>query len=223
MRTSLVLTIALAVSAAPLAAQGGDPDHAAHGGALPAGWHTHLDRADASAADVSFAAMGDGYHVTSGPAAIYWRAQDTFAGGEYHVQATFTQTRAPTHPEAYGIFLGGKDLDTAPDYVYFLVRGDGKYMVKHRAANGEVHTIVDWTENAAIVKQDAAGKATNTVTAEVGDWGVRFLANGTKVAEFLKPEVALNTAGAAGLRVNHNLDVHVSGFAATHGAAGHHH
>ncbi|HEU0054608.1 MAG TPA: hypothetical protein VFQ39_15580 [Longimicrobium sp.] len=215
MRT-LILALGLAVAAAPLAAQAhGDPDHAAHGGALPAGWHAKLDRANANLSDVSFTNMGDGVHVTSGPAAIYWRPENTFASGDYRVQATFAQTRAPTHPEAYGIVIAGKNLDTDPDYMYFLVRGDGKYMVKHRAAGGEIHTIVDWTDSPAVVKQDAAGKATNTLTAEAGAWGVRFLANGTKVAEFLTANVPyLNTQGIAGLRVNHNLDVHVSGFSA---------
>jgi hypothetical protein len=98
--------------------------------------------------------------------------------------------------------------------MYFLVRGDGKYMVRHRAANGDLHTIVDWTDNAAIAKADAQGKATNTLTVEGGAWGVRYLVNGTKLAEWHTADVPfLHTAGQVGLRVNHNLDVHVSDFA----------
>ncbi len=209
MRTLLFATLVLA--AAPLAAQ--DPDRAAAGGgALPAGWQVRPDRPDASAADVRFFPIGGDFHVTTGPAAVLWNPANA-ATGEFRARATFMQTRAPAHPEAYGLVLGGKNLDGAPpagpDYLYFLVRGDGKYLVRHRAANGDLHNVVEWTEHAAIAKQDAAGKATNAVAAEGGAFGVRFLVNGQKVAEF--PGIA--TAGIVGLRVNHNLDVHVSDFA----------
>ncbi|HEX5726143.1 MAG TPA: hypothetical protein VFX98_11795 [Longimicrobiaceae bacterium] len=215
MRT-LIATLALVAAAAPLAAQhnhghAGAPDPR---GGLPAGWHVRLDRADASLAGVSFAPMGGGFHATTGPAVILWRAADT-GTGEYRATATFAQTRAPAHPEAYGLFIGGKELETAQqDYMYFLVRGDGKYLIKHRAGDAETHTIVDWTEHAAVNKQDAQGRASNTLTVEAGEFGVRFLANGTQVAEFLRRDVPyLSTDGIVGLRVNHNLDVHVSGFA----------
>jgi hypothetical protein len=203
----LILTLALLAAASPLAAQGNAHNHAHGGGALPDGWHARLDRPGAGMENVRFTAMDGGYHATLGPAAIFWNPEHA-ATGEYRVQAAFTQTRAPAHPEAYGLFLGGKDLESAPDYFYFLVRGDGKYTVKHRAPNGDVHTLTDWTEHAAVVKQDAAGKATNTLAAEAGAFGLRFLVNGTKVAEL--PGVA--AAGMVGLRINHNLDVHVDGF-----------
>jgi hypothetical protein len=210
----LIVCVALLAAAAPLAAQQQDPDrNPAGGGRLPDGWSARLDRANASLANVQFATMGDGFHATTGPAVILWRPADT-ATGEYRASATFAQTRAPTHPEAYGLFIGGKNLEGAQqDYMYFLVRGDGKYMVKHRAGDAETHTIVDWTEHAAVRKQDEAGRATNTLTVEAGEFGVRFLANGTQVAEFLRRDVPyLNTDGLVGLRINHNLDVHVSGF-----------
>jgi hypothetical protein len=221
MRT-LILTLALAAAAAPLAAQGHDhmdmDNHVAGGGTLPAGWQARLDHADASLNDVRFVDMGGGFHVTTGPAVILWNPVAT-ASGAFETHATFTQTKAPMHPEAYGIFIAGHDLQqssTAPEYMYFLVRGDGKYMVRHRAANGDLHTIVDWTDNAAIHKADANGKATNALEVQGGDWGVRYLVNGTKVAEFLTANVPyLRTAGQVGLRVNHNLDVHVSDFAVT--------
>lgn len=213
---NLILALALAAVASPLAAQGHqhDPDHAAAGGGtLPAGWQAHLDRADASLADVRFASMGDGFHATTGPAVILWNPANT-AAGEFSAHATFAQTKAPMHPEAYGLFIAGSNLSSAnPEYMYFLVRGDGKYMVRHRAANGDLHTITEWTENAAIHKQDAEGKATNALTVEGGPWGVRYLVNGTKVAEWLTRDVPyLKSDGQVGLRINHNLDVHVSNF-----------
>jgi hypothetical protein len=220
----LVVTLAAVVAAAqPLAAQDHqhDPDqHVAGGGTLPAGWSAHLDRADANLADVKFAAMGDGFHVTTGPAVILWNPANN-ATGSFTANATFTQTKAPMHPEAYGLFIAGHDLDpssTAPEYMYFLVRGDGKYMVRHRAANGDLHTIQDWTENAAIHKQNEQGQATNALSVEGGSFGVRFRVNGTQVAQWLTADVPyLKTDGQVGLRVNHNLDVHVSNFGVTRG------
>lgn len=215
MRKLLVTLAALAV-AQPLAAQEHDPDHhVAGGGTLPTGWHARLDRAEANVADVKFVEMGDGFHVTTGPAVILWTPANA-ANGEFTAQATFTQTKAPMHPEAYGLLIAGKTLESTPDYMYFIVRGDGKYMVRHRAANGELHTIQEWTENAAIHKQNEQGQATNALAVEGGSWGVRFKVNGTQVAEWLTANVPyLNTSGQIGLRVNHNLDVHVSGFSVT--------
>ena len=213
----LMLTLALVAAATPLAAQGHDhmdmDQHVAGGGVLPSGWQAHLDRADAKLADVSFVTMGDGFHFTTGPAAIYWNPANTVTG-EFSAHAAFSQTKAPMHPEAYGLLIAGSNLSSAtPEYMYFLVRGDGKYMIRHRAANGDLHTIVDWTENAAIHQQDGDGRATNALTVQGGPWGVRYLVNGTKVAEFLTKDVPyLKTDGQVGIRMNHNLDVHVSDF-----------
>lgn len=211
MRT-LILGVALLAAAAPLAAQAhqhDDPDQAvAGGGTLPTGWHAHADRADANMAGLRFAAMAPGWHVTTGPAVILWRSEDATTGA-FTASATIHQTKAPMHPEAYGMFVGGSNLDAAPDYLYFLVRGDGKYMVRHHAPNGEVHTIVDWTESPAVHRQNEAGAASNTLTVEGGPSGVRYKINGTQVGEF----PGVNSRGIVGLRVNHNLDVHVSDFA----------
>ncbi|HET7464104.1 MAG TPA: hypothetical protein VFJ82_22800 [Longimicrobium sp.] len=216
MRKLIVTLAALVAAAQPLAAQQHqhDPDHhVAGGGTLPAGWMAHLDRADATLGDVKFTPMGGGFHVTTGPAVILWNPAQNVAGGNFTAHATFAQTKAPMHPEAYGLFIGGSNLSgTAPEYFYFIVRGDGKYMVRHRAANGDVHTIQDWTENAAIHKQDEQGQATNALAVEGGDAGLRFKVNGTQVAEL--PNV--KGTGQVGLRVNHNLDVHVSDFGVDH-------
>jgi len=133
--------------------------------------------------------------------------------GPFKITATFTQMKAPTHPEAYGIFVGGKDLDKeSQTYGYLIVRGDGKYMIKHRAG-AEAHTIADWTDLASMKKQDAAGKATNTVSFEVRADSVRAFVNGEQVKSWAG--AYWTGSGYAGLRVNHNLDVHISDFAIT--------
>jgi hypothetical protein len=207
------------LAAAPLSAQtsGGkehDPDIKANGGALPAGWMGRTDRPAAKIEDAKFVTMGPGLHVTSGPAAIYWRDGSTMSG-PFTATATFTQTKAPMHPEAYGILFMGKSLqDAGQNYAYFLVRGDGKVMVKHRAGS-EVHTIMDWTDNAAVHKQDANGKATNTLTVDATNAdSVRLLVNGSEVAALPLSHLG-STDGIVGLRVNHNLDVHIADFSVT--------
>lgn len=221
-------------AAAPLAAQtrtpsprptdmGGmmhaDPDQVVGGGVQAPGWTARFDRAEAKASQVSFRRMGAGYHVTAGPAAIYYDPKQT-ASGDYTVSASFTQTKAPTHPEAYGLFAGGQNLQgAAPSYVYFIVRGDGKYMVKHRANATTVHTIVDWTANPAVKSAGTDGKATNALQIRVAADSVRFVANGTPVAAVARGGMLGAMAGVAGIRVNHNLDVHIDGFAVSKGAA----
>ena len=210
-RRSLTTLSLLALAAAPLAAQDkDDPTQKVAGGALPAGWMGRTDRATDKLTDAKFVAMGPGYHVTSGPAAIYWNPK-TVASGPFVASTTITQTKAPTHPEAFGIFFMGKDLDApTQNYAYFLVRGDGKFIVNHRAG-ADVHKIQPWTENAAIKKQDASGKATNTLTVDASKPdSVRLLVNGSQVTALKIP-----ADGIVGLRVNHNLDVHVADFKVT--------
>lgn len=219
LRRSLSALSLVLLAAAPLAAQMSgmkdhDPDHKADGGKLPAGWMGRTDKPTAKIEDAKFVTMGPGFHVTSGPAAIYWRDANNVSG-PFSATATFSQTKAPMHPEAYGIFFAGNKLEAADQsYAYLLVRGDGKVMVKHRAGT-QVHTILDWTENAAVHKADAAGKATNklTVDATKAD-SVRLLVNGSQVAALASAAWG-GTAGVVGLRVNHNLDVHISDFAVT--------
>ena len=205
-----VLAIALAVPFAASSAQA-DPDiSAAGGGSLPAGWSMRLDSPTADPKGVRFATMPPGWHVTTGPATILYRATDAVRG-DYVVNAVLHQTKAPMHPEAYGVFLGGADLDKpTQSYLYFLVRGDGRYMVKHRQG-ADLHPIVEWTEHPAVAKQDAAGAASNALTVRVDTDSVRLLVNAKPVRAFPRT-IMREVNGIAGVRINHNLDVHIGSF-----------
>jgi len=214
-RRSLTTLSILALAAAPLAAQGtDDPTHKVAGGALPAGWMGRTDRATDKLTDAKFVAMGPGYHVTSGPAAIYWNPK-TVTSGPFVASTTITQTKKPMHPEAFGIFFMGKDLDSpSQNYAYFLVRGDGKYLVNHRAG-ADVHKIIPWTESAAVNKEDASGKSTNKLTVDASKPdSVRLLVNDKQIAAIGVSHLG-KTDGIVGLRVNHNLDVHIGGLTVT--------
>jgi hypothetical protein len=188
-------------------AQGGHQHGEAHG--PPAGWVTRLDR-PGSTAPVHFMDMEGRLHAILGPAAIFYNPATTGTGA-YRAQGTFTLNKPSAHPEAFGLFLGGRNLEADnQDYLYFLVRQDGKFLVKHRAG-AEMHTLFDWTEHAAVQRPGADGKATNTLAVDVSEAGARFLVNGTEVANIPRVPM-LNTEGIAGLRLNHNLDVIIDDF-----------
>ena len=214
----LILAIAaIGLAAMPLVAQdhqhAADPDKKMAGpGTLPSGWKGRLDSGDKSLAGVKASPMGGGVHFMTGPAGIYYRPADKPAGA-YETHATFTQMEPAAHPEAYGLFIGGANLEAAAQkYTYFIVRQDGKYMIKRRAG-ADTPTIADWTDSPAIKKADSSGKMSNTLSIEVGKDKVRFLVNGTEVTSVDAAKV--DTAGTPGLRVNHNLNLHVEGFAVT--------
>ncbi len=222
MRILFMATVLLTVSAASLSAQGADPDKlVSDGGVKVDGWAGRVDHRAATQGrtikDAKFLPMGGGIHVTAGPAAIYWNAANS-RSGNYTVQATFNQTKASTHPEGYGLLLAGRDL-TAPNqsYAYFLVRQDGKFFVGHRANDTTVHKVVDWTANPAVKAIDANGKASNALSIVVDKDKLSFRVNGTEVQSLPRsvidsgPEHS-GTSGVAGIRVNHNLDVHIDGF-----------
>lgn len=208
-----ILTLAVPLPAQNPAAEKKDPDpdvRATGGGTLPAGWQLRLDKAAARAEDVKFVTMGSGLHATTGPAAIFYNPAYK-AEGQFRARATFTLTRPSRHPEAYGLFIGGKELDSdQQDYLYFLVRQDGKYLVKHRAGP-DTHELIAWTAHTAIKQPDESGKATNALAIDVGARAVRFLVNGAEVGS-LERVPYLNVNGLVGLRVNHNLDVHIANF-----------
>jgi hypothetical protein len=227
MRVLTAAVAGLCFSAGALGAQAKDSTKSvADGGVKMAGWTGRIDpqaaKAGKNISDAKFVGMGSGFHVTSGPAAIYWNPANT-AKGNYTVTSTFTQTKAAVHPEAYGIFVAGNNLDAAnQSYLYFVVRQDGKYLINHRANDSTVHKLIDWTANPAVKAIDASGKATNTLSVVTGAEKVSFLVNGVEVNSLPRSQVDMagpgsGTSGIVGVRVNHNLDVHIDGLAITPG------
>ncbi|MGH7514597.1 MAG: hypothetical protein ACREOQ_16920 [Gemmatimonadales bacterium] len=217
-RLLLLPALLFAAGAGRLAAQEavhhehGDHDHpVAGGGTVPAGWTVRTDE-NAAAANVKVVPMGSGIHVTLGPAIILYRAQHV-GKGPFHTLATFTQTKPTTHAEGYGLFYGGQSLDGAAEqYTYFLVRQDGTYLVKRREGNKTTEVTKGWVASGAVHKPD--GKSPSTNKLEIDNKRdpskVVFLVNGEPV--YSMDAKATPTDGAVGLRVNHNLDLHIAGF-----------
>jgi hypothetical protein len=216
MRLTLSAAALVAAVTAPLAAQdhahdAKDADHAAQGGgSAPAGWTVRADRADASGARIE--AMGKGLHLTLGPAIILYRA-DTRGSGPFHTLATFTQTKPSEHAEGYGLFVGGKNLEgDAQQYLYFLIRQDGSYLIKRRSGDKTSDVSKGWVEHAAVKTPEGNGAVTNLLEIDNKRDPSRlaFLVNGQEVYATDAKGMALD--GIVGIRANHNLDLHIEGF-----------
>lgn len=218
-----VAAFALLLAAAPAAAQShGAHDHEsrAQAGAenpasqpKPEGWVVRLDRPErATPDDVLFTSMAPGWHITTGPAALLFHPDST-ASGNYHLESNVFLFDPGDRNEGYGVFFGGSDMEGASQrYTYFLLRHDGRFLIKTR--NGDATSVVrDWTAHPAIRTWAArtAGEATveNRVIVHVEGNEVLFIVNGAVVAQVPRSELPA-TDGVYGLRVNHSLNLHVA-------------
>jgi hypothetical protein len=213
-----VLALAL-VPSAPAQSQDQPPqnqaehaDHAVQGtGALPPEWSARPD-GTGDVKSIKFVTMAPGYHLTLGPATILYRKTD-LAKGPFHTLATFHQMKKLEHAEGYGLFMGGQALDGKDQkYTYFLVRSDGKYLIKRRDGEKTSDVNKGWTAHPAVKKGDAEGKATNLleIDAKQNPGKVDFKVNGQTV--YTADATTTNVKGTVGIRANHNLDLHVEGF-----------
>jgi hypothetical protein len=177
-------------------------------GKLPDGWKVRFDDASAKAADVAVDAKDDTLTFITGPAGIYYKGEK--AEKDYDFSATFSQLKPTAMPEAYGVFVAGQDLEKDTErYTYFLIRQDGKYLIKTR--NGSTtKTIIDWTA-APSMKEPKGVKTSNTLEIRATANSVQFVVDGKPVHAMTRDEVGPD--GLAGIRVNHNLNLQVSKFA----------
>ena len=208
--TAILLAASLAACAkkqdtpSDSAAASHDADVAAQGNGAPAGYSVVTDDSTAKITSIRYVPSSGNWDVTTGPAHIIYAAKDT-ATGAYTASATITQLQAPRHPEAYGVFVGGRDLDKpSRTYTYFIVRGSGEFLVKTRDG-AKTNDVVSWSANSAVPKADSAGTATYRMAVRVAADSVRFLVNDKQVAAVKAGTVSTN--GVAGLRINHNLHV----------------
>ena len=196
-----------ATPATPPAAANADADKATGGAGVPAGFMGRTDNASASITDAKYTKQGDMWDVETGPHHIMWSPGDS-ARGSYTASARVMQVAQPSHREAYGIFVGGSNLDQPTQkYSYFVVGGTGEYLINTRDGD-KVTKLRDWTANAAVPKRDASGKADNKLSIHVAADSVHFLVNDALVAAL--PKSQFPTDGIAGIRIGHNLHVQVT-------------
>lgn len=182
----------------------------------PDDWMTRFDDDGASEADLEmFVEMPPGWHVTTGPAGIFWSPSNTVSG-DFRAELEVFLFDPEGRREAFGIFVGGRSLQEADqEYTYFLVRDGGQYIIKRREGR-DAPTVRPWTNHAAIRAYADRGddvSVKNVLAVEARGDTVRFLVNDTEVASLPRDELSVD--GVFGFRVNHALNVHVSRLEAT--------
>lgn len=225
-RLTASLALLTAVSA-PLVAQE-EARTVANGGITAPGWMGKVDANEAARGQVitnsRFAPQGNGYRVTTGPAAVYWHPNNR-ATGNYTVRATFNEPEymnVNDHPHPYGIVIGGNNMGTDnQSYLYcaaygngtFIVRGFGPAAFQVNGRRGEAHAAVN----------KAAGKnqpVTQEIAVSVNGDNVSCSINGTVVGTWPKSAIVgegklTSTDGIYGVRFAHNTDGVVTGLTMT--------
>ncbi len=235
MRVVYAATFAVAVTvlASSVVAQQ-DLDRVVPGGGITgAGWQGNVIDANSlkqgrSINDSKFVASGDTIEINAGPNNIYWNPAHV-GTGDFTVKATFAESnhlKHSNHPHPYGLFIGGVDLNTPkPGLVYCSVYGNGNFIVRGfspSSPNGlfTLGTSRRAGSHAAIRKAGADGTVTQDVALSVKAGNIECAVNGQVVATYPVAEAIgegklKTTDGIVGLRIGHNLDVKITGFALT--------
>ena len=200
-----VMVLALTLAAiTPLAAE------------APKDWKIRVDRSTSAsdpdgAGDIKFATMGKGFHAINPKAAVYFNPANT-ASGAYTLKASFKLMKPSGHPKFYGLVFGGSNLDGAQQsYLYFVVAQNGMWLIKGRDG-AATSNVAPKTANDAVKKPDAEGQSVNELEVRVGAEKVDFVVNGTVVHSAPKSGALAKTDGIYGIRVNHQLEVHIEGL-----------
>ena len=229
MRSANVLVAAALLGGLTTVAQAQDAARAVEGGGISVpGWTGRIDASEASAGqkleNAKFAKMGDGFHVTTGPAVAYWNPANT-ATGSYTVKATFNEQKymnLNNHPHPYGVFIGGNDMGTEnQSYLYCAAYGNGNFIVRgFGPAPFQVNGRRGET-NAAVNKAAGPGESVKQeIAINVTPDKVECAINGQVVGSYPKADVVgagklKSTDGVWGVRFGHNTEAHVSGFTMT--------
>lgn len=224
---SAAAAFALALSAANAQAQ--DTSRTvADGGIAVAGWQGKIDAQEAAQGQVlnnsRFAAMGEGFHVTTGPAVTYWNPANT-ASGSYTVSATFNEPQymnLNNHPHPYGIVVGGNGMGTDDQsYLYCAAYGNGNFIVRGFGPDPFQLNGARPTAHEAVNRAAGQGQpVTQQIAVSVTPTEVQCSINGQVVGTYPKADVVADgrlesTDGVYGLRFAHNTEAMVTDFKVT--------
>jgi hypothetical protein len=185
---------------------------------VPEGWEVRLDQemedviigSKPDSSDIYFVNMTPGWHITTGPAGIFYHPENT-ASGNFSIKSEIHFfDPGERNREGYGIFWGGADLQAEnQQYTYFLLRNTGEFLIKKRVGE-ETELIQGWTANEAIVKYEDSQESSvlNRLLVKVGEEAVTFHINDEQVATINSSEI--NSEGVFGLRANHSVNLHIS-------------
>lgn len=212
-----------AIPAKPAARGQQDADKkVAGGGVTVKGWTGRVDsgnRQGLAITDSKLAPEGSSMRLMTGAAALYWNPANV-GKGDFSVKATFDEAKQPyNHPHPYGVFIGGKGLDgDQPQALYCPAYRSGNYIVRGFSGGKPFGIVQKPTPNDAIAKGAADAPVKQEVTMRVSGDKVECTVNGASVWSATKADVTGagkldSTDGITGIRVSHNSDALVSGFA----------
>jgi len=183
----------------------------------PQGWKVRIDRSTSAsdpdaAGAVKFVTSGSGFRATNPQAAVFWNPANT-ATGNYSLKGTFKLMKPSGHTNFYGLVFGGSEVEgPGQAYLYFLVGQDGSWLVKRREGDA-TKDVAPKAQNEAVKKPDASGQSTNALEVRVLPDKIEYVVNGTTVHSTPKTGLTAKTDGIYGIRVNHQLEVQIDGFA----------
>lgn len=185
--------------------------------ASPPGWRWSLDRPARMSAGgkaigtdslFEFGPMAPGWHLTMGPGGVLHDPQER-AEQRFVVTAEMILFPDASMDGEYGIFVGGRALDSSAQkqWFAFVVRGDGSAAVMHRAG-AETHLVLPWARHAGVKPRPDGATVTNVVQLRAEPDSVRFLVNGERVAAFARAD--LDVDGTYGFRIGARVNLHVT-------------
>ena len=222
-RATAAACVAAAMAITYVQAQQQDADRkVAGGGVTVKGWQGKEDAGNKqglTVTDSKFAPEGSGFRLTTGPAALYWNPANT-GKGDYSVKATFTEAKQTySHPHPFGVFIGGAGLDSAtPQALYCAAYRNGNFIVRGFSGGKRFDVVAKPTPNAAVKTAAAEAEVVQEVSWNVKGDKLECVVNGSAVWSGTKADVTgdgklTSTDGITGIRVSHNSDAVVTGFA----------
>jgi hypothetical protein len=198
-----------------------DADRKVSGGVTAKGWTGKEDAGNKqglTVKDSKLADEGKGLRLTTGPAALYWNPSNV-AKGDFTVRATFNEAEQTfNHPHPFGVFIGGSDLDSAPNALYCAAYRNGNYIIRMFSGGKRADVVGRPAPNEAVKKAETPkSPVVQEVALTVKGDAVSCVINGTAVWTGTKADVTgagklPSTDGIVGIRVSHNSDALVTGF-----------
>jgi len=198
MRVCTILVVGCGLAAGGLAT----PPHAvAQALSQPDGWEVRAER---------FVAMPPGFHITTSPSVLFYHP-DARAEGAFEAVTEGFLFRGDS-PNAYGLFVGGRDL-RADDATWtsFEIGHDGTWVVRSRAFRGDAHGFVvgdlAGPEPGPVAVPGDETTAKNVLAVVARPDSVEFRLNGETVSTL--PRAELTVDGIVGFRVGADLNLHL--------------
>ena len=213
-----------AITALPAAQAQQDADKKVAGGGITVkGWQGRVDtgnRQGLTINDSKLAPEGTAWRLMTGAEGLYWSPANA-GKGDFSVKATFTEPKQSyNHPHPYGVFIGGKGLDTeTPQALYCAAYRNGNYIVRGFSGGKVFQVVGKPVPNDAVKKAESPeAQVVQDVSMSVRGDKVECTINGTSVWSAAKADVTgdgklESTDGVTGIRVSHNSDALVTNFA----------